>query len=475
MKQLLKSPLGLLVFVIALALVLPVLFMDRMFMDATMYTAVGNNLANGYGSPWFLYYSVDHTNNLPGFFENPPLGYWIFAVFFKVFGSNMYVERFYILITFLINILLITKLWKLMAPQYQKLSWLPVLFWSLTPVIFWTFTHNMMENTMSIFVLLAILFGIKAASRNRKVFIYAALSGLFIFLAFMTKGFPGMYPLATVGLYWLVFQKPNFFKAISLTLISIVFSVGVIVLLFLLPVSGESLGYYLFDRTFSRIGSGYTVNNRFQIVWDMVQQILVPLVLAVIVFVVAKIRKVEVTTKWKTVFFLFLLGLCGVLPLALTKVQRLFYLVPAIAPIAMAMALMVAKPLDLWQNKISNNTSRNMKIGALVLLTAVLGVTLFKAGKPKGDAILLADIDAITQLVGQHDTLITSAAISQEWGTKAYFMRRGFIQLDSRPLADTTLIMQEYMLLYKKTPLPVKGYKKVDAKFQIFDLYKQEI
>jgi len=78
------TPFALLFFSLALALFLPTLFMDGMFMDATQYTAVGKNLAEGLGSFWKPYFTNNFYYETTDFLfnEQPPLGFGIYAVFF---------------------------------------------------------------------------------------------------------------------------------------------------------------------------------------------------------------------------------------------------------------------------------------------------------------------------------------------------------------------------------------------------------
>jgi 4-amino-4-deoxy-L-arabinose transferase-like glycosyltransferase len=471
MKALLRQPLGLLSLAIVFALVVPVLFMDGMFIDASMYTAVGHNLANGYGSPWFLYYSVAHTTKVPGFFENPPLGYWLFALFFKLFGSSFYIERFFVLLTYIAQAWLITHLWKKFMPTKTAISWWPVLLWALCPLIFWSFTHNMMENTMGVFVLMAIVFAHESVIRDRNTYLWAALAGLMVFLAFMVKGFPGMYPLATIPLYWLFFKHPSLKKVLGLSTLMIVLAVVPIVVLFLLPVSGESLSYYLFNRTLGRINNIPTVSNRFAIVWELIQQMLVPFALSTIAFVIFKWkRRTNAVEHKKLLGFLLLLGLCGVLPLAITKVQRVFYLVPAIPLIALALAVWTAKPIMRFQERIKAKASRNIRIVAYLLIGGVVVVTVVQAGTPKRDKAILQDVDAIGQIIGQHDTITAPKSIAKDWGVKAYFMRRHFIQMDNVPFETDTVPVNDWLLL-KKGSAEVPTNYQFHAGFNRYDLY----
>jgi hypothetical protein len=91
--------------VLCSAAVLPLLFMDGMFMDGEMYSAVSHNLAIGKGTLWALYYTDDFLGH-DSFTENPPLATWLLALCFKAFGSSIFIERFYILATLLAMALL---------------------------------------------------------------------------------------------------------------------------------------------------------------------------------------------------------------------------------------------------------------------------------------------------------------------------------------------------------------------------------
>ena len=143
------------------ALTLPILVQDGMFQDGVLYSAVAHNLSLGYGSFWFPQYSALNIEGLPSFHEQPPLAFGIESLFFKILGDRLYVERFYTLLTMLLTVWILVKIWRLAtidAPaNWQHLTWLPVLFWIMVPVCFWSYRNNMHENTLNIFAVLAFL------------------------------------------------------------------------------------------------------------------------------------------------------------------------------------------------------------------------------------------------------------------------------------------------------------------------------
>src|SRR3954468_4463643 len=78
-----------------IGLTLPVLIQNGMFMDAMLYTSVSHNLSQGIGTFWFPQFSLQNVAGLKSFHEQPPLVFGIQAIFFKIFGDSLYVERFY--------------------------------------------------------------------------------------------------------------------------------------------------------------------------------------------------------------------------------------------------------------------------------------------------------------------------------------------------------------------------------------------
>ena len=161
-----QTPFWLLTFTLLIGLTLPTLIKDGMFMDAVLYTSVSHNLSMGIGSFWFPQFSLHNIAGLSSFHEQPPLVFGIQAIFFKLFGDSLYVERFYTFLTMCITALLINMLWKEIYRKNEamrKFGWLPIILWITIPICFWSYSNNMHENTMGIFTLCAVLLIFKAA------------------------------------------------------------------------------------------------------------------------------------------------------------------------------------------------------------------------------------------------------------------------------------------------------------------------
>src|SRR6185295_6157561 len=100
-------------------------------------------------------------------------------------GRSYYIERLYSLFMAVCDAVLISSIWKLIfrdKPEHKKLSWLPVLFWIIIPVCFYSIINNLVETTMSLFVLASVYFAMKAMEKKR-VILFLMLSGLMVFLS----------------------------------------------------------------------------------------------------------------------------------------------------------------------------------------------------------------------------------------------------------------------------------------------------
>ncbi|MBU0766098.1 MAG: glycosyltransferase family 39 protein, partial [Bacteroidetes bacterium] len=265
-------------------------------MDGLMYACVSKNLANGIGTFWFPKFSELGFAGNTTFHEHPPLVFGIQAMFFKILGNSIYVERLYSFMTACITAYLITRLWKLLTNDEQKvqeLIWLPVLFWIIIPVSFWSYQNNVQENTMGIFTLLAVYYSLKGLYSTQGSFFYLLFSGFFIFLASFSKGVPGLFPIAVIGLYWLISRNIPFSKMLLYTAILIFTPVVIYLLLLINSEAFESLSIYVTKRLLGRIESAPTVDYRFYIVQRLFMELLPVLAITFIMLIIYKLKSIK--------------------------------------------------------------------------------------------------------------------------------------------------------------------------------------
>ncbi|MPM26250.1 hypothetical protein SDC9_72751 [bioreactor metagenome] len=469
------SPFILLTLCIMIVLTLPVLIQDGMFMDSVLFTSVSHNLSQGIGSFWFPQFSPRNLaiDGVPGFLEQPPLGYFIQSLFFRVFGDSMYVERFYTFLTMIISAWIITLLWKEIFRSHgdlKKMIWLPVLLWITIPVCFWSYSNNMLENTMGLFTLCAVLFAYKACIGKHSL-LHIILSGIFVFLASLTKGIPGFFPLAIPALWWLVTGRSEYKTVLWQTFLMLALPALIYFILFLFPESRDSLSAYLFKRAFQRIGEAPNVGSHFYILFRLISELLPAIIFIMVVFLTGGFRKVAALIRehYKTGLFFITVGLSGALPLMLTRVQKGFYFVPALPFFAIGFAVLCAPIISGWiaQLQFRFKLIRISIFSGIILLVTVILFSFSQAGKTNRNKEMLHDIYAIGEVVPEFSTVsVPDFDTWNQWDLQSYFMRYFNISLDDKT-------RNEYMLvdLRLNSSIP-PDYQRVDIETNRYVLYR---
>jgi len=477
MKNLLQNrhaPFFLFAFAIMIALTLPLLIQDGMFMDAVLYTSVSHNLSQGIGTCWFPQFSprnlaIDGVN---GFLEQPPLGYWIQSLFFRLFGSSLYVERFYTFMVMCISASMIVALWRSVFKanaEIKHMGWLPLILWITVPVCFWSFSNNMLENTMGIFILGSVLFAYKSCC-GKKIVFNAVVAGVFVFLASFIKGIPGFFPIVVPALWWLVARKSNFISALKQTAVILLVPALIYCALFMFPESRDSLSQYLFKRAFQRIGEAPNVGSHFYILFRLLSELLPALITVCVVFVIGGIRNIRafVSAHVRLTLFFLLIGLSGSLPLMLTRVQKGFYFVPSLPFLAVGFAILIAPVIRQWISKIESEgrLHKTLITAGSALLLAALVFSFMQIGKTRRNKEMLHDVYTIGQVVPSHTTVsVPDFETWNQWDLQSYFMRYFNISLDDKT-------KNQYLLIERKQSGSAREeYSLIPLKTLRYDLY----
>jgi 4-amino-4-deoxy-L-arabinose transferase-like glycosyltransferase len=475
-KEYLQSknfPCWLFIFSVLLLLTAPKLIQDGMFLDGMLYTCVSHNLSNGIGTFWSPLFSPSYNNSgSPFFHEHPPLVFGIQSLFFRVLGESMYVERFYIFLTMCITAFSINLLWKAVfkkAEELKKLSWLPVLFWITIPTCSWSYHNNMMENTMGIFALWAVILIFKAAESERNEIAALIFSGLFVFLATMSKGVPGFFPVSLPFLYWIVFRKKTLLKVILQTLLILSVPALLYFILFNIPISQESLSFYLTKRLLVRISDDPTVGNRFYILKRLFVELLPQIIFTIMIISVTKLKKSNmplISNTSLSIFFL-LAGFAAAGPLVLTMVQRGFYLVPSFPYFAIGFSILIAPVVHNFIEKSFSNSGifKTCRIMSIVLFVFVIGFSLMQKGKTERDRDLLHDVHSIGNTIPKKSAITVNQDIANSYVLECYFIR----------YYDISLYIDEpkRYLMIKKSEEPVisSDFEKLNIDTKIYDVY----
>ena len=424
-----NTPFWLLLIGLFLILVSKSLLTEGMFFDGVTYASISRNMAEGQGTFWNPYY----TQTLyPEFRQHPPLALGLEALAFKAFGDHWWVEKVYSVLMFLFSGLFIALIWK-RTTNNLRWAWLPLLFWLAMPLVTWSATNNLLENTMSVFVLLSVYLMIVGYQRNHKIWLF--LSALVLLLAFLSKGFTGLFPLVFPILYCAFDQKRKWIQGPIDSLLLLGSRALFAGIMFL--VCPGSFAYIKDYIRLQVIGGGLheaTVTSRFYIVFALLQQLIIPCVLA-LVLVICKTKNMVNTKVFefspdKAWFYVFLImGLVGVLPIMVSVKQRDFYMLTALPFFALACGHVTLSMLTLWLPKITPQVRRWMTLGAgcIVLLGLVLNVV--HIGKYGRDEALIEEVkQRIAETQGENTIEITPEEYTQ-WAKHAYYMRYGKISL----------------------------------------------
>lgn len=406
------------------------LIKEGMFNDALLYTSVAKNLGNGLGTFWNPVFSETWKAGAHGtFHEQPPLVFGLLSLFFRVFGNGIYTERIYTAFTTLLSVFLIHKIWQSSPHKslvVRKMSWLPVFFWVTFPVIIWSHRNMMCENTMEVFVLAAVFFICKAFYSNERIIWRLSLAGVCIFLAALSKGVPGLFPLAVVPFFWLIYRSFSFGKATAYTILIIAVVAAIFGIVMLNLEARNALRFYVTARLLGRINNGAVVSDRFRVMKELVVHLTV--VLAVIGIVLGLLKRAHypiARIRKKHVVFFFIVGLCGSVPLTLTLVQRGFYMTPAMPFFAIALSFILAPSLEMpvSKMKIEGTRFRNFLVISMALLVAAAGFTAFNAGKVGRDRDKIAAVKKLDTLVKSWVIVGVPPQLRQDWSLETYLMR----------------------------------------------------
>jgi len=455
------------VFGLFLGICAPSLWSDGMFMDGLYYASISRNLANGLGSFWHLHFT---DISYPIFYEHPPLAMGIQSVFFYVFGSSIYVERFYSFLTFIVTAYIIHIIWgKINRKELKYLSWLPLLFWVIIPLNSWACSNNILENTMNIFVSLSVLFSIKSLKRSKLKNTFFA--GGFLSLAFLSKGFVGLFPLSIFFWHLIVFKKMTIKEMFSRSAQLFLFAIIPFILLYLFyPTAIDSIGNYIYKQVYGSIQNissleRYTpVGSRFFIIKKLILELLPALVLCLIIFYFSFKKKFKVDLQEKKwILFLFLLGLSGVLPIMVSMKQSGFYMLTTFPFFSIAFGILVAP----FTASLIQKVSKKIYLLSAVILIVSLLLSVKQIGETGRNHELVEDVHLILKVIPRNSIISIDENMKENHSLRAYFARYGNVSLNKKEKLN-------YHLSYRENKKDQENYEESNLNTYMIVLYSKQ-
>lgn len=435
-------------------------------MDGLLYADIARNLAEGRGTFWKPHLTEGLYSD---FYEHPPLAFGLQSIFFKLFGDSIYVERFYSLGTFILVGYLMQLIWNQLT-QDKKMGWLPLIFWTLTGGIGWAVANNMLENTMSIFVCVSVLFILY--SMNTKRLLFLGLAGASLALGLLTKGFFCLYIWGMPFFAWMFWKRRNFWVMSLDTLLLIFFTVAPITLVYFTNEAAQNnMMSYVNNQLIGSLKHVQTVDSRFSIVINFFKSILVPLALAVTVFFIAKRKEIEkpkIAENWRVALMLFAVVLSGVFPIMISLKQRTFYILTVYPIFSIGLAYLLLPYCNFLYHKIEVN-SKGYSVfvwTARVLATASIVLAISQINRVGRDHAMIHDSKAVVDVVGKNTKITICTEMHAIWSLHGYLSRYGNVSLDKNYanlhqyfLSKDGCIPPEIKNQYDLVPLETKVYQ----------------
>lgn len=420
-------------FAILVLLLLTIFFLDRsvqhgLFLDGLIYASVARNMANGEGSFWIPYYAGPSP-----FFSHPPLMFGLQAIFFKIFGSFYGTEKIYSFCVWLVTLLLIKNSWKQIDTfdRFRAFYWLPLLCWGFMPSVLWAYPNNILDSTMAVFDLAAVLCLYKGLQKG-KMHIDLVLAALFIFCASFTKGLSGLFPLTIPVVYALVYRTGKVMPALLQSLFMLVIIAAIYFVLWQFPQPHEYLNNYFNWQIVGSLSGRNDVTEsafgRLNVLQMLLTEMVIVMGIGLLAYVLSRILKTgkaDLPYSRKHLLFFLLAGFCASLPLMISIKVRSFYLVPALPYFAIAGGIFIYPYLVPLTEKYTLSLRFSKALTIVFTAVAVLAAFLmcFKAGTIGRDEEILADINTISQNIPAREKVLAAPGLDYNYEFMAYLQR----------------------------------------------------
>lgn len=396
-----------------------------MFLDGLNYAAIAHNLANGHGSFWQPYFSATHDAQ---FFSHPPLAIGMESLFFKWFGDSYLIEKIYSVITYLLSGGLIVWLWHELGLS-KNTGWIPLLLWICFPIVSWAAPNNVLENTMTVFILASTLCYLKSIKKNRVILLL--ISSLLWLCAILCKGPTALF-LLVFPIFFRLTEKEISLKQILLDLFG--FFGGLILWTALLILIQPSAYSYFIHYYHTQIEVSFHISptggSHFYILIKWFEQIIFPLIITGLVIFISYLKRHEMPLfsnhnkeKIKIAISFLLTGLCGVIPIMVSAKQRDFYMLSALPFFAIGLSLfiesVIAQSIKIPKGK---RVWILHSLAVFVCLSAIF-LNISHYGKYGRDEVRLRDIERTLPYLQEGNIVNMPHSFASEWNLYGYYAR----------------------------------------------------
>ncbi|HEY5823349.1 MAG TPA: hypothetical protein VIT44_03230, partial [Cyclobacteriaceae bacterium] len=341
--------------------------------------------------------------------------------------------------------------------------------WITIPTVSWACSNNLLENTMMVFTSLSVYFYL----RKEDHFYFIALSGLCLFLAFLSKGVFALFILS-IPLWMKVFGTEakwgrTILSGMALLLFTII---PFFIFAFLDNSIVTSFKTYFEHQVIGSVKNIQTVDSRWKIVEKMFSDLLPALIISVTTIGLGLKNKwidkksLDANKTWPLTFFF--LALSGVLPIMISLKQSSFYILATFPIFSLALGLYVLPVCERLFDQIQPRLSARIKWISILLLIGGVILSVALSGRIGRDHDEMKDLYATLNVIPRESMISMAADLSEEWQIYARYSRYGEITVSTDEEN-----LQDYYLTRKNSLTVPPGFIKIPLQTSLFDLYEK--
>jgi dolichyl-phosphate-mannose-protein mannosyltransferase len=366
-------------------LVLPRMLTYGMFVDGVTYASIARNMAENYGSFWRPYYTA---TVYPTFYEHPPLGFWLQSWAYRLCGDSVYVEAWWGCIAGALILVGLGCVWQYARPQgYPSAgTWLPILLFVTIPMTSWILSNNMLENTMTVFIMASVcasLLSLKSSKKPLSIF-YGLLAGFNTFLAFLVKGPVALFTIIIPLLSMI--KKDERYTKIFVTNFCVLFALLLSLCIFIFNNAEAlyTLRQYANQQIIASINGTRDVSRSpFNMLYAIFREMLVPVIGGgLLTVLMARRKKIAMySINYRLFLYYLCIALSGSLPLLISSKQMRWYVFPSLPFYTLATAV-VFNDIGLLSERFLNQHAyicKNMRNFSICIL--MLSIVFMVLGK----------------------------------------------------------------------------------------------
>jgi hypothetical protein len=285
----------------------------------------------------------------------------------------------------------------------------------------------------------------------------------------LCKGLPGLFPLAAPIVLSYKNTSFTFRKAVGATVVMCLALASVYGALLLFPGPRDFFDHYVNDRLLGRIGHQPVVEHHWAVFDHLFNAMLLPLALSLLVILPARRQRQPGNSSLDTVALrIVLIGLCGILPLGLTLVQKSFYMSAALPFLSIACALWAAPSLNvLFAGKEGQWLAAVRWFGILLIVASFIAAFMVY-GKPSRNDELLHDVHLIQEKVPRGTLMAIDPALWNDWDLQTSLMRYGAVSVQEKDITG-----EWFLCAADVTPPAGSGFQREELPLQRYSLWRR--